>query len=69
MVDELELRKTEEGVVQVVTTTTTQEVPLSSDELQRQINEHQAIVDRLTAQYNAIKDFEDSDDTETTVTI
>lgn len=66
----LTLKKNDDGqTVQVVTTTETQEVPLSSDELKRQIDEHQAIVDRLQAQYDAVKAFEESAETETTVTL
>lgn len=59
--DNLELKLNDNGeVVQVVTITQVDEVPLSSAELQRQIDEHQAVVDTLTAQYATVKAFEDS---------
>jgi len=68
--DELQLKKNEQGeVLQVITTTSTEDVPLSSTELQRQIDEHQSIVDTLQAQYDAVKAFEDSEETETTVSL
>lgn len=68
--NELQLKKNEQGeVLQVITTTSTEDVPLSSTELQRQIDEHQSIVDTLQAQYDAVKAFEDSEETETTVTL
>lgn len=68
--DELQLKKNEQGeVLQVITTTSTADVPLSSAELQRQIDEHQSIVDTLQAQYDAVKAFEDSEETETTVSL
>lgn len=61
MDDQLELKQNETGeVVQVVTTTQTNEIPISSTELQRQIDEHQAIVTRLQLQYDVVKSFEDS---------
>ena len=67
---ELNLKKNEQGeVLQVITTTSTEDVPLSSTELQRQIDEHQSIVDTLQAQYDAVKAFEDSEETETTVSL
>ena len=66
----LTLKKNEDGSVsQVVTTTTTNEVPFTSEELKRQIDEHQKIIDTLTPQYEAVKSFEESDDQETTVEI
>lgn len=52
-----------------ITGTSTEDVPLSSTELQRQIDEHQSIVDTLQAQYDAVKAFEDSEETETTVSL
>lgn len=59
--DNLDLKLNDNGeVVQVVTITQVDEVPLSSAELQRQIDEHQAVIDNLTVQYATVKAFEDS---------
>ena len=69
--DTMQLKKDENGnVLQVVTSSTTQEVSLSSDELIRQIKEHSAIVNNLQAQLEAVQAFEqgDSDEQEVTVT-
>lgn len=65
----LTLKKTDDGTVQVVTTTETEEIPLSSTELQRQLVQQQAVVAQTQAQLNAVIEFEESEDTETTVTL
>ena len=64
----LTLIKNEAGEVsQVVTTTVKSEVAYNSAEIKRQIDEHQTIIDKLIPQYDAVKAFEDSDETETEV--
>lgn len=66
---ELNLRKTDDGIVQLITTTQTQEVPYSPDEIKRQISEHAAVIETLECQLKTIQSFEQSDDTEATVQI
>lgn len=59
MNDSLNLEVTQEGkVVSVITTTQVEKVPLSSKELKRQIDEHQAIIDQLQPQYETVLAFE-----------
>lgn len=65
--EELNLKKTDNGIVQVVTTTQTQEVPFSCDEIKRQIEQHVNIVNTLQKQLEAIQQFEASEDIEATV--
>lgn len=68
--DTMQLKKDEDGkVMQVVTTEVTQEVALSSEELIRQIKEHSAIVNTLQAQLEAVKAFEESEDSESEVEV
>ena len=67
---ELNLKKNEQGeVLQVITTTSTEDVPLSSVEIKRQMDEHQAVIDSLKPQYDAVKAFEDSNETEIVVSL
>lgn len=59
----LELEVNEDGkVVRVVTVTQTEKVLLSSKEIKRQIDEHQAIVDKLQPQYDEVLAFEKAND-------
>lgn len=61
--ENLELKVNDNGkVVKVITVTQTEEVLFSSKELKRQIDEHQAIVDKLRPQYEAVLAFEQDND-------
>lgn len=73
MSETLNLEVTEDGkVVSVVTTTQIDRVLLSSKELKRQIDQHQAIIDSLQPQYDKVLAFEqennlkDEDELQTT---
>lgn len=59
--NDIELKQNESGeVVQVVTTVNTEEVPISSAELDRQIAQQTANLNRLIAQRDVVKAFEDT---------
>lgn len=55
--EELNLKLNDNNEV-VVVTTVEQETPISSAELQRQIDQHQAIIDDLEAQLDIVEQFE-----------
>ena len=55
--DELNLKVNENNEV-VVITTVEQETPISSTELQRQIDQHEAILADLEAQLDIVQQFE-----------
>jgi len=55
--EELNLKVNDNNEV-VVVTTVEQETPISSAELQRQIDQHQAIIDDLEAQLDIVEQFE-----------
>jgi len=68
--DELQLKKNEQGeVVQVVTTTNTEELTLDPAELRRQVEQFTSLAAKAQAQLDAVEDFAGSTDTERVVTL
>lgn len=67
---ELNLKKNEQGeVVQVVTTTNTEELTLDPAELRRQVEQFTSLAAKAQAQLDAVEDFAGSTDTERVVTL
>lgn len=68
--EELQLKKNGSGsTVRIVTTIQTQEIPLSADELRRQIKQHAEILDNLQRTLTAVEAFEAGSKDEDTVQV
>lgn len=65
--EQLNLKKTDDGIVVVTEETVITETPFNADEIRRQISEHETILAKLNAQLAEVVKFESSDATEVTV--
>jgi len=60
--DNITFKQLDNGeIVQVVTSTTVEEIPFSKEEIKRQISQHSEIVNNLQLQLQALEEFEDTD--------
>jgi len=63
------LKKNEDGIVQVTTSTQTQETAFGVDEIKRQIKQHAEVINDLQKHLEAVQSFESGTSDEATVTL